>query len=73
MLDPSKFRQAIGTVFGFSIQGAGKANERGYEIYSISFKGTVPEMLPVAVPEGGSNAPLSGSGMAGDEVGDILF
>ena len=72
LLAPIRFSTAIGKVFAFSIQGVGKANERGYEMYNISFKGTVTDLLPVVVPEGaGSDVPFySGAGNGNGQVAD---
>jgi hypothetical protein len=79
VLDRSKFGKAVGSLFSFSIQGAGKLNDKGNEMYNISFKGAVKELLPVAAPSGaGGDCPLGGaaanaSGTTDDGDCDIPF
>jgi hypothetical protein len=65
LLEPSRFAGAIGKVFSFSIQGAMVGNmpkftDRGYQRLNVSFKGAVPELLPVTIPPFASESSVNG-------------
>ena len=81
ILETSRFEGVLGKTFGFSIQkamsgGMPVMNEKGFQRLNVSFKGTVPKLLPVTVPPDSSEVPVNSCALnssTGDDDDIIPF